>query len=140
MGPEAENRRGPVHPVAVAALAVAVVAAGLALYGSFLAESHLPGSRLNVARGQPGLEALQASPAKRVWVQIGAYFVPFALGLTAALLGGDAMRRIDADPKRYSGSLPAVFAIMVGGLAAVVAGCMIVAAYGWRYVPAAYTG
>lgn len=139
MGPEAANRRGPVHPVAVAALLTAAVAAGLALYGSFLSESHLPGSRLNVARGEPGLEALRESPAKRVWVQVGAYFAPFALGIAAALLGGDAMRRIDANPGRYSGSLPAVFAIMVGGLSAVVAGCMIVAVYGWQYVPAAYT-
>lgn len=138
MGPEAANRRGPVHPLAVAALAVAVVAAGLALYGSFLSEAHLPGSRLNVARGQSGLEPLRESAAKRVWVQVGAYFVPFGLGIAAALLGGDAMRRIDANPRRYAGSLPAVFAIMVGGLSAVVAGCMTLAVYGWRFVPAAY--
>ena len=138
MGPEAANRRGPVHPVAVVALGLAAVAAGLALYGSFLSESHLPGSRLNAARGQPGLEALQHSKAKRVWVQVGAYFAPLALGVAAAMLGGDAMRRIDINPRRYAGSLPAVFAIMVGGLSAVVAGCMIVAVYGWQYVPAAY--
>lgn len=139
MGPETLNRQGPVHPLAVAALGVAVVAAGLALYGSFLSETHLPGSRLNVARGRPGLEALRESPAKRGWVQIGAYLVPFALGIAAGLLGGDAMRRIDANPRRYSGSLPAVFAIMVGGLSAVVSGCMILAVYGWPYVPA-YAG
>lgn len=139
MGPETLNRRGPVHPLAVAALAVAVVAAGLALYGSFLSEVHLPGSRLNAARGQAGLDALQASKGKRVWVQLGAYFVPFALGVTAALLGGDAMRRIDANPRRWAGSLPAVFAIMVGGLSAVVSGSMTLAVYGWKYVPAAYS-
>ena len=36
-------------------------------------------------------------------------------------------------------ALIAVFAIMIGGLSAVISGCMIFAVYGWKYVPTVYT-
>ena len=49
------------------------------------------------------------------------------------------MRRIEARKEAYTGSRHAVFAIMIGGLSAVVSGCMILAVYAWRYVPTAYT-
>lgn len=131
--------RGRVHPLAAAALVVSLAAAGFALYGSFLSEVHLAGSRLNEARGGSGLSVTQQSARVRGAIALAAYFLPFGLGLTAALLGGDAMRRIDRRPRQFSGSLAAVFAIMIGGLAAVVSGCMILAVYGWRYVPSVYT-
>jgi hypothetical protein len=123
------------HPLAAAALAAALLAAGLALYGSFLSEVHLAGSRLNEARNAPGAAFTRDSKAVRVWVQVAAYFLPFALGVGAAVAGGEAMKAIERTGGA-GGHLPAVFAVMVGGLAAVVSGCMLVAVYGWQYVPA----
>lgn len=131
--------RRPVHPGAVVALVLGLVASGLALYGSFLSESHLAGSPLNVARGDPGLESSHNSKMNRFTIPFVAYFLPFGLGVTAALAGGAAMRAIDLRPGAFSGSLPAVFAILIGGLSAVVSGCMILAVYLWKHVPAAYT-
>lgn len=133
MHPPAPRRT---HPLAVAALVVALVAAGLALYGSFLSEVHLAGSRLSEARNAPGAAFTRDSKAVRIWVQIAAYFLPFALGVGAAVAGGEAMKAIERTGGAAGGHLPAVFAVMVGGLAAVVSGCMIVAVYGWQHVPA----
>jgi hypothetical protein len=132
------KRGGPAHPLAVAALVVSLVASGLALYGSFLSETHLAGSPLNVARGAEGLPATN-SKATRYAIQAAAYFLPFVLGVGAALAGGEAMRAIERHAGRYSGNWQAVFAVMVGGLSAVVSGCMILAVFVWKYVPAAYT-
>ena len=50
-----EHVRKPVLPLAWVAVAMAFAAAVFALYGSFLSETHLPGSPLNIARNQPGL-------------------------------------------------------------------------------------
>lgn len=123
------------HPLAATALGVAVVAAALALYGSFLSEVHLAGSRLNEARNAPGAAFTRDSKAVRVWVQIAAYFLPFALGIGAAVAGGEAMKAVERAGPGAGGHVPAVFAVMVGGLAAVVSGCMLIAVYGWQYVP-----
>jgi hypothetical protein len=49
------------------------------------------------------------------------------------------MRAIERDKGATSGSGAAVFAIMIGGLSAVIAGCMIFVVYGWKYVPTLYT-
>jgi len=68
-----------------------------------------------------------------------AFVLPFVLGLGAALAGGEAMRRIERDTEKYGGNFEAVFAIMIGGLAAVISGCMILSVFAWRFVPAAYT-
>jgi hypothetical protein len=132
-------KSGPTHPLAIAAIAVALAAAVLALYGSFMSERHLTGSPLNVARKAPGLITERTSKTTRYTIQFAAYVLPFFLGVGAALAGGEAMRAIERVPGRYSGSLPAVFAMMIGGLSAVVSGVMIVAVYVWKYVPAAYT-
>jgi hypothetical protein len=129
----------PVHPLAWAALAMGLVASALALYGSFLSEKHLPGSPLNTARNDPGLESVRASGGERYALEAAAYFVPFVLGNGAGLVGGWAMRRIERSAPVYSGSRHAVFAIMIGGLSAVVSGCMILAVFVWKYVPTAYT-
>jgi len=138
MGPAATNP-GRVHPLALAAVAGGLVASALALYGSFLSEEHIAGSPLNVARNRPGSDATRESNTTRHTLQLVAYVLPFVLGVGAALAGGEAMRAIERADGAYAGSLPAVFGIMIGGLSAVVSGCMILAVYGWRYVPALYT-
>lgn len=136
---QATAKRVPAHPVAIAAFAVSVVAGVLALYGSFLSEKHLAGSRLNTARKDTGLTATETSKTTRYTVQIVAYVLPFVLGVGAALAGGEAMKFIETAGGKYAGNLPAVFAIMIGGLAAVVSGCMILAVFVWRYLPTFYT-
>jgi hypothetical protein len=135
----ATAKKAPVHPFALVAFAVAVVAGVLALYGSFMAERHLAGSPLNVARNDPGLVDTQTSKITRYSVQIVAFVLPIILGVGASLLGGEAMKAIEKERGAYSGSLSAVFAILIGGLAAVVAGCMTAAVFVWQYVPTLYT-
>lgn len=139
MGPTAATKHHPVHPLAWAALAAGLVASGLALYGSFLSEKHLAGSPLNIARNDSGLESTREPGATRTWLQVAAYFLPFAMGVGAAVAGGEAMKRIERRTDEYSGSRHAVFAVMIGGLSAVVSGCMILAVYVWKYVPTVYT-
>ena len=139
MTPTPARKFAPFHRFAVLAFALAIVAAGFALYGSFLSERHLADSPLNRLRRTEGLEATGPEGAGRFWVPFAAYFVPLALGLGAAFLGGAAMRAIERDKGATSGSGAAVFAIMIGGLSAVIAGCMIFAVYGWEYVPTLYT-
>ena len=139
MVPPTGDRRRKVHPAAVFALVVGILASGLALYGSFLSELHLTGSPLNVARNDPGSEPTRVSKRTRIGLQVAAYFLPFGLGLVAAFSGGGAMKAIDHRPEAYSGSVPAVFAIMLGGLSAVLSGCMILSIYLWKYVPVGYT-
>ncbi|MDB5308493.1 MAG: hypothetical protein JWO38_2695 [Gemmataceae bacterium] len=132
-------KRAPVHSLAWAALVTGLVASALALYGSFLSERHLDGSPLNTARNAAGLESTRASTATRYGLQFVAYFLPFVLGVGAALAGGEAMRAVERHGERYSGSRHAVFAIMIGGLSAVVSGCMILAVFVWEHVPAGYS-
>ena len=139
MGPTAAARRAPVHPMAVAAIVTSGLAGVLALYGSLVAEKHLAGSPLNVARNDPGLVETQTSRVTRYTIEVVAFVLPMVLGVGAALLGGEAMKAVEKAGGRYSGSLPAVFAIMIGGLAAVVAGCMTVAVFVWPHVPSLYT-
>ena len=161
-------RRAPVHPLAWAGIVTAVVAGVLALYGSMVAEKHLPDSPLRQARGSAGqpaqpttkvgqliargetsvfgerfdtrmLQLTERSKFARYSVQLVAYVLPFVLGLAGALTGGWAMKIVQASGGRYSGNMFAVFAMMAGGLAAVVAGCMMVSLYLWPHLPALYT-
>jgi hypothetical protein len=160
--------RGPVHRMAWAGIAMAVLAGVLALYGSMHAEKHLDGSPLRAARGSAGLPAQPESRLGRFWVrtevrafgdridnkmlalttrskianyslQIVAYVLPFWLGLAGALTGGWAMKVIEHSGGKYSGNALAVFSMMIGGLAAVVAGCMMVSLYVWPHLPTLYT-
>src|SRR5215218_193840 len=47
------NPRTPIHRMALSAIAMAVVAGALALYGSLYAEKQIPGTPLCEARGEP---------------------------------------------------------------------------------------
>jgi len=124
---------------AVVALVLALAALGLSLYGALMAEGHLAGSPLNVARNQPGAEFTRASENARLMLALVAYVLPFVLGVTAAVLGGRTVRTLDHDPSYRLGHLFAVFAVMNGSLAAVVSACMAFGVYGWPHVPDCYT-
>jgi hypothetical protein len=162
------SRGAPVHRMAWLGIVTAVVAGVLALYGSMQAEKHIAGSPLREARGSSGLPAKPASGAERLWargersvfgddidrkllalterskianysLQLVAYVLPFFLGLAGALTGGWAMKVVQQTGERYAGNTLAVFSMMVGGLAAVVAGCMMVSLYVWPRLPSFYT-
>jgi hypothetical protein len=163
-----EVKRSPVHPLAKVGFGLAVVALLLAWYGSLHAEKHIAGSQLREARqtanviGEPGrwyerlfdraevsifgeridqkvLEATTRSASIRYLVQFVAYVLPFILGLSAAWLGATAMSTIERSIPRRSGNFQAVFAIMIGGFAAVIAGCMLVSVFVWPHLPSLYT-
>lgn len=156
-----------VHRLAKLGLVMALVAFVLACYGSFAAERHLASSPLNAAR--PNATAAeptswygrlivraevavfgdrldrvmseQTARSRRARLALGAFafVLPFVLGLAAALIGGHAMKLIERDTVKWGGNFEAVFAIMIGGLSAVISGCMILAVFGWRLVPSVYT-
>jgi hypothetical protein len=160
--------RAPIHRMAWAGIVIAVIAGVLALYGSMAAEKHLARSPLREARGSAGLPAQPGSGFERLVVkgetslfgdridrkmlafterskianysvQIVAYILPFWLGLAGALTGGWAMKVVQQSGGKYAGNTLAVFSMMVGGLAAVVAGCMMVSLYVWPLMPSLYT-
>jgi hypothetical protein len=133
------GKAAPGHPVAVAALVTAVVALALSFYGSFLGEKHMAFSPLNEARNEPGLDVTRNSKIARYSHQAVAYFVPFALGIAATLAGAVAMRRIELSNGKYAGNTRGVFAVLIGGLAAVTSGCMILSLYVWKHLPSLYT-
>jgi hypothetical protein len=88
---------------------------------------------------QKVLHATERSPTIRYTMQFVAYVLPFLLGLAAAILGGHTMSVIEKSKPRCSGNFQAVFAIMIGGFAAVIAGCMLVSVYLWPNTPSLYT-
>lgn len=157
----------PVHRLASRAFGLALVAVVLAFYGSMFAEKHLFHSPLSQARGDGGLPAgpqrwwerlivraetavfgdrldvvMRDLTARSRWaaltVQALAFFVPFVLGVASAWLGGHALTAIEQSRGSYAGNFAAVFAVMIGGFAAVIAGCMILSQYLWPWIPAAY--
>jgi hypothetical protein len=161
-------KRAPVHRLAWAGFATAVVALLLAWYGSLDAEKHIAGSPLREARGSAGLPAEPGPWYERLWdraevsvfgdradkkilalterskiarytLQVVAFVLPFALGLVAALMGGSAMTAIEKSGGTRAGNFQAVFAIMIGGFAAIIGGCMIVSVYVWPHLPSIYT-
>jgi hypothetical protein len=158
----------PIHRMAWTGIAMAVVAGVLALYGSMHAEKHIAGSPLREARGSAGLPAKPGPWYEKLWVkgettvfgdridnkilalterskfanyslQLVAYVLPFFLGLAGALTGGWAMQVVQQPGARHAGNMVAVFAMMIGGLAAVVAGCMMISLYLWPLLPSFYT-
>lgn len=160
--------QAPIHRLAWAGIVMAVIAGVLALYGSMAAEKHLAHSPLREARGSSGLPAQPGSAVERLVVkgetsifgdridrkmlafterskianysvQIAAYILPFWLGLAGALTGGWAMKLVEQSSGKYAGNTLAVFSMLVGGLATVVAGCMMVTLYLWPRLPSIYT-
>lgn len=158
----------PNHRMAWMGIVMAVVAGVLALYGSMAAEKHIAHSPLREARGSSGLPAQPGVWYERLWtkgevsilgdridrkilalterskianytLQLVAYVLPFFLGLAGALTGGWAMKIVQASDGKYTGNTLAVFAMMAGGLATVVAGCMMISLYLWPLLPSLYT-
>ncbi|HYH64147.1 MAG TPA: hypothetical protein VD866_05570 [Urbifossiella sp.] len=121
------------------ALGLALLALVLSLVGALLAEGQLAGSPLNAARNRPGADFTHASANARMVLALVAYVLPFVLGVAAAVLGGRTVRTLDHDPGHRLGHLFAVFAVMIGSLAAVVSACMAFGVYGWPHVPDYYT-
>jgi len=85
------------------------------------------------------LDLTERSKIARYSLQIVAFVLPFVLGIAAALLGGSAMTVIERSGGTKSGNFQAVFAIMIGGFAAVISGCMLGSVYVSRYLPSIYT-
>jgi len=158
----------PIHRMAWLGIVMAVLAGVLALYGSMQAEKHIAGSPLREARGSAGLPAQPESAAGRLvakseksifgdridskmlalterskianyTLQIVAYVLPFWLGLAGALTGGWAMKVVQQSGGKFAGNTLAFFSMMIGGLAAVVAGCMMMSLYVWPLLPSLYT-
>ena len=158
----------PIHRMAWLGIVMAVLAGVLALYGSMQAEKHIAGSPLREARGSAGLPAQPESAAGRLLMkgeksvfgdridnrmlalterskianytlQIVAYVLPFWLGLAGALTGGWAMKVVQQSGGKFAGNTLAFFSMMIGGLAAVVAGCMMMSLYVWPLLPSLYT-
>jgi hypothetical protein len=168
MVPSGTTRRAPMHGLAVTSFALALIALVLAWYGSLHAEKHIAGSPLREARAsanviaEPGtwyerledraevsffgarfdqkvLELTRESRGARYSLQVIAFVLPFVLGLVAALLGGSALTAIERSGGTRSGNFQGVFAILIGGFAAVIGGCMLVSVYLWPHLPSIYT-
>jgi hypothetical protein len=136
----------------------------LGWYGSLHAEKHIAHSRLRQARGSAGLPAqpnnwyehlvdrleivllgtqvdrlvlawTERSRIARYTLQGIAFFLPGILGLTAVAIASQAMNAIEQQRGRYSGNFYCVFAIMIGGFAAIIALCMIFSVYFWPLMP-----
>jgi hypothetical protein len=121
------------------ALGLALAAFALSVWGALMAEGYLAGSPLNAARNAPGSEFTHASENARMVLAVVAYAVPFVLGVAAAVLGGRTVRTLDHHPGHRLGNFVAVFAVMIGSLAAVVSACMAFGVYGWPHIPDYYT-
>jgi hypothetical protein len=157
-----------VHPLARLGFGLSLAALFVAWYGSLHAEKQLPATGLRTARGptaviaEPGpwyekvvdraevklfgdrwdrreLEATERSRLASWLVQILGFWLPLTLGLSSAYLGASALSTIEHLGGRAAGNFQAVFAIMIGGFAAIIAGCMIVSYYIWPHVPSLYT-
>lgn len=157
-----------VHRLAWIGFSIGLVSLLLAWYGSLHAEKHLPRSPLLVARGQTGKPAEPGNWYERLWVRAEttvfgasidqrvlavterskiarysleavAFGLPFVLGIIAATTGATAMRSIEQSRNNYLGNFQSVTAIMMGGFASVIAGCMIVSVFLWPYIPSLYT-
>jgi hypothetical protein len=168
MAGTAEMKKLPVFRSARIGFIVALCALLLAWYGSLHAEKQLPNSPLLEARGVPQVPAEPGTWYEKLWdraetaifggpvdrkileltsqsifarytVQVVAFALPFVMGLAATWLGASALKAIEQSRGKYAGNFQAVFSIMIGGFASVIAGCMIVSIYAWPHVPSLYT-
>jgi hypothetical protein len=160
--------RARTHPLAWAGFVTAALALVLAWYGSLHAEKHIAGSPLRQARGAAGLPTgsgpwhvrladraetavfgdrldakildwTEQSKVARYSLQLVAFALPFVLGITAAFVGASAMKAIERSGGRSMGNFLSVFAIMIGGFAAIIGGCMMLSVYVWPHLPSIYT-
>ncbi|HEV3385241.1 MAG TPA: hypothetical protein VG097_10510 [Gemmata sp.] len=158
----------PVHRKAWTGFIASLFALLLAWYGSLHAEKHLPDSPLLAARGIPRVPAEPGPWYEKIWdrsettlfggrvdqkirgiterskfarcsLQVIAFGLPFVLGIASALLGASALKSIEQSRGVFAGNFQAVFSILIGGFASVIAGCMIVSIYVWPQMPSLYT-
>ena len=109
----------PVNVVTAVGLGLAAIAFVLAVYGSLVAPGHLRASLLSIS---PDM------------IRAVGYTAPLALGLVAVVLGLVGLHRIEARGGRLGGDMQGVFAVMIGGLAAVVGGVQVFADTIWPLV------
>lgn len=102
--------RHPPTPFSLAALGLAVLAAGLAVLGL----TPVAGA-LNYPR-----RPLDGSHATLVYG--GLFLLPIVLGVFACFMGGRAVVVVDRSGGRVGGAGPGVFAILIGLFAAVLGG------------------
>ena len=87
----------------------------------------------------PGIYGGSVAEAVRTGARPVKLDLSIVLGIVAAWTGGYALTAIEGAGKKYAGNFHAVFALLIGGLAVVISGCMLVTLFLWRFVPAAYT-
>lgn len=161
-------QKPPVHRQSWIGFVISLLALVLAWYGSLHAEKHLPNSPLSQARGIPRVPDEPGPWYEKLWhkaestvfggavdqkirayaetskiarysIQIIAFVMPFILGIVAALIGASALKAIELSRGTFVGNFQAVFSILIGGFASVIAGCMMVSIYVWPHVPSLYT-
>ena len=109
----------PTNVVAAVGLGLAAIAFALAVYGALIAPGHLRAS---------------AAPLSPAVVRAVGFTAPLALGLVAVVLGLVGLHRIERCGGRLGGDAQGVFAVMIGGLAAVVGGVQVFADAVWPTV------
>lgn len=112
----------PANRTATLGFAFALVAFVLANYGALLAPWHVR---------TPGFLV----PASLI--PVVAYFGPLVLGLIAVCLGTFGLRAIERVHGQLGGDMHGVFAVMIGGLSAVVGAIQLFAFSVW---PRVWTG
>jgi hypothetical protein len=107
-----DYRRRPVCKEAVAALAIAVIALGLAILGVYNPQGTL---RFTMRERLKGIEA--------VLLYGSTFILPIVLGIIAALLGGHSFRTIERSTVKLSGDGFAFFSMMIGLFATIIGVC-----------------
>ncbi|MCZ2343711.1 MAG: hypothetical protein LC104_18235 [Bacteroidales bacterium] len=113
------EKRLPRNTTATIGFTLAVAAFVLANYGALLAPWHERAGDLLVPTAL---------------IPIVAYWTPFLLGLIAVGLGAVGLRAIERAQGRLGGDMPGVFAVMIGGLSAVIGAVQLFAFWIWPCV------
>ncbi len=115
-----DYRKRPLCVEAAAALALSIVAVGLAILGVYSPWGAL---RFPVNHERDGFNPVLGYAAT--------FILPIVLGVAAALLGGYAFRKIERSEVKLSGDGFAFFSIMTGLFAAIIGACTTFAGMIW---------
>ena len=108
----------PPNRLAQVGFVLGLVAFLLAIYGSLLAPWHLRAAK---------------PPSSPDLIRAIGFYAPLILGLIALILGNLGLRRIEQRHGQLGGDMHGVFAVMIGGLAAVVGAVQLFADQIWPY-------
>lgn len=120
MIPILRKPRSPLSPSAIVGFVLAIFAIALALFGTYN-----PWGALKVPL-QPRLFGISG-----ILFYGGTFVLPIFLGIVASLFGGLAMKSIEDAHGKLHGAGHAVFAVMIGLFAAVLAGVNVFSALIW---------